>query len=163
MDRQIPYGHTGGVDSQTSTATQAQGHTGHSTKEHTFTTDKTTGLGHTNKVQALGPLHRQQGSRGEGAPDDLPRHRHTKSTQTGRCPQLASQPATGTQESYRGTSMTPHVEHTWQGFHMPHELLTAIQSDPPLPPSSSYTLWSWPPGQGLGHLAGGRWRENGPF
>lgn len=57
--------------------------------------------------------------------------------------------------------MTLHVEHGWQGFHTPHtpEPLTAIQSEPPLSPLPSYTLWSWPPGHGLGHLAGERWRE----
>lgn len=51
-----------------SKATQAQRHTGHSTKKHTHThTDKTTGPEHTGKVQILGLLHRQsEGHRGRG-------------------------------------------------------------------------------------------------
>lgn len=73
-------------------------------------------------------------------PDDLPRHRHTNSTKTGRCPQLASQPATRTHGVHRKDKQDSpgHVEHKWWGFHTPlncSRLLSLI----PLPQSPSYT------------------------
>jgi hypothetical protein len=72
-----------------------QRHKGHSTKKHTHThthTEQNHRARTHGQSAGLGPLHRARPC-GEGAPADLPRHRHTSSTQTGRCPQPVSQPA----------------------------------------------------------------------
>jgi len=115
----------------------------------------------THKVRALGLLHRQsEGHVGRGPLLTSPRHRHTNSTQTGRCPQPDSQPATQTNELHGKDACAPQT--TGRGDQgtstRPHRLIP-VQPEPCLPHHPP-TLWSCPPGLGTREWAGRR-RERG--
>lgn len=87
-----------------------------------------------------------------------PRHRHTNSTQTGRCPQPDSQPATQTNELHGKDACAPQTSGRGdQGTSThPHQLIPA-QPDPcPTPPHTHFGLAHWGWGLGSGPVEGGR-------
>lgn len=146
---------------------QPQRHTGHSTKEHTHTHNRQNHRAHKPKCRHWGPCIDRARITWGGGPYDLPRHRHTNSTQTGRCPQVPASLPQGHMNCTERASMTLQATWNMNGGASTHPTpLNCLQQfslilPPPSSPHAHFGLDHR--GQGLGRLAGGKWREDGPF